>query len=163
MTGAKALLLITICSMKYTREDYERFLLAEIDAQKNEYQDLVFTRALVLKARGEIFVGRYLSVQGDGMLIFKVRNSDSILERIPIGPPATSRMRWAATRTGGIFPGQIFAKIINAVIQMLIAHGYQSTTTRIFALSASKASPWILQACWKKTSQLSRSAPRTHP
>ena len=78
MTGAKALLLITICSMKYTREDYERFLLAEIDAQKNEYQDLVSTRALVLKARGEIFVGRYLSVQGDGMLIFKVRNSDSM-------------------------------------------------------------------------------------
>lgn len=64
--------------MKYTREDYERFLLAEIDAQTNEYQDLVSTRALVLKARGEIFVGRYLSVRGDGMLIFKVRNSDSM-------------------------------------------------------------------------------------
>lgn len=78
MTGAKAQLLTAICKMKYTREDYERFLLAEIDAQKNEYQDLVSTRALVLKARGEIFVGRYLSVQGDGMLIFKVRNSDSM-------------------------------------------------------------------------------------
>lgn len=64
--------------MKYTREEYERFLLAEIDTQKKEYQDLVCTRALVLKARGEIFVGRYLSVQGDGMLIFKVRNSDSM-------------------------------------------------------------------------------------
>lgn len=64
--------------MKYTREDYDRFLLAEIDAQKDEYQDLVSTRALVLKARGEIFVGRYLSVQGDGMLVFKVRNSDSM-------------------------------------------------------------------------------------
>ena len=64
--------------MKYTREDYERFLLAEIDAQENNYKDLVCTRALVLKARGEIFVGRYLSVQGDGMLIFKVRNSDSM-------------------------------------------------------------------------------------
>lgn len=64
--------------MKYTRTDYERFLLAEIDAQKNNYQDLVCTRALVLKARGEIFVGRYLAVQGDGMLIFKVRNSDSM-------------------------------------------------------------------------------------
>lgn len=64
--------------MKYTREDYVRFLLAEIDAQKDEYQDLVSTRALVLKARGEVFVGRYLSVQGDGMLVFKVRNSDSM-------------------------------------------------------------------------------------
>ena len=67
-----------ICSMKYTRAEYERFLLAEIDAQKKEYRDLVCTRALVLKARGEIFVGRYLSVQGDGMLIFKVRNSNSM-------------------------------------------------------------------------------------
>ena len=64
--------------MKYTRDDYDRFLLAEIDAQQEEYQELVCTRALVLKARGEIFVGRYLSVQGDGMLIFKVRNSDSM-------------------------------------------------------------------------------------
>ena len=64
--------------MKYTRAEYERFLLAEIDAQKKEYRDLVCTRALVLKARGEIFVGRYLSVQGDGMLIFKVRNSNSM-------------------------------------------------------------------------------------
>lgn len=78
MTGAKALLLTTICEMKYSREDYEHFLLTELDAQKNEYQDIVSTRALVLKARGEIFVGRYLSVQGDGMLIFKVRNSDSL-------------------------------------------------------------------------------------
>ena len=78
MTGAKVPLLTAIYSMKYTREEYERFLLAEIDAQKKEYQDLVCTRALVLKARGEIFVGRYLSVQGDGMLIFKVRNSDSM-------------------------------------------------------------------------------------
>ncbi len=78
MTDVKAPLPIAICSMKYTREDYDRFLLAEIDAQKDEYQDLVSTRALVLKARGEIFVGRYLSVQGDGMLVFKVRNSDSM-------------------------------------------------------------------------------------
>ena len=78
MTGAKVPRPIEICSMKYTREEYERFLLAEIDTQKKEYQDLVCTRALVLKARGEIFVGRYLSVQGDGMLIFKVRNSDSM-------------------------------------------------------------------------------------
>lgn len=78
MTGVKARPPIVIYNMKYTREDYERFLQAEIDAQKNEFQDLVCTRALVLKARGEIFVGRYLSVQGDGMLIFKVRNSDSM-------------------------------------------------------------------------------------
>ena len=78
MTGVKVPLPTAICSMKYTREEYERFLLAEIDAQKKEYQDLVCTRALVLKARGEIFVGRYLSVQGDGMLIFKVRNTDSM-------------------------------------------------------------------------------------
>lgn len=67
-----------ICSMKYTRKEYERFLLTEIDVQKKKYQDLVYTRALALKARGEIFVGRYLSVHGDGTLIFKVRNSDSM-------------------------------------------------------------------------------------
>ena len=64
--------------MKYTREEYDRFLLAEIDAQKKGYEDLVCTRALVLKARGDIFVGRYLSVKGDGMLVFKVRNSDTM-------------------------------------------------------------------------------------
>ena len=64
--------------MKYTRAEYDRFLLAEIDAQKEDYEDLVCTRALVLKARGDIFVGRYLSVKGDGMLIFKVRNSDAM-------------------------------------------------------------------------------------
>ena len=61
--------------MKYTRNDYDCFLLAEIDAQKKDYMDLVCTRALTLKARGDVFVARYLSIQGDGMLIFKVRNS----------------------------------------------------------------------------------------
>ena len=69
---------IATCNMKYTRTDYTRFLLAEIDAQKKDYQDLVHTRALVLKTRGDVFVGRYLSVQGDGILIFKVRNTDSM-------------------------------------------------------------------------------------
>ena len=64
--------------MKYTRTEYDRFLLAEIDAQKEDYEDLVSTRALVLKARGDIFVGRYLSEKEDGMLIFKVRNSDAM-------------------------------------------------------------------------------------
>ena len=68
----------TTCNMKYSRTDYDSFLLAEIDAQQKDYQDLVCTRALVLKARGDVFVGRYLSTQRDGMLIFKVRNSDSM-------------------------------------------------------------------------------------
>lgn len=69
---------IATCSMKYTRTDYDLFLLAEIDAQKKDYQDLVYTRALVLKTRGDVFVGRYLSVQGNGMLIFKVRHTNSM-------------------------------------------------------------------------------------
>lgn len=64
--------------MKYLREEYERFLLTEIDAQQNTYNDIVCTRALTLKDRGDIFVGKYLAEQGDGIMIFKIRRSASM-------------------------------------------------------------------------------------
>lgn len=64
--------------MKYTRKDYENFLNTELDAQVKEYEQIVCTKALVLKERGEVFVGRFLKFQPNGMAVFKVRNSDNM-------------------------------------------------------------------------------------
>ena len=64
--------------MKYTRKDYESFLNTELEAQVKEYEQVVCTKALVLKERGEVFVGRFIKLQPNGMAIFKVRNSDNM-------------------------------------------------------------------------------------
>lgn len=64
--------------MKYTRKDYENFLNTELEAQVKEYEQIVCTKALVLKERGEVFVGRFIKLQPNGMAIFKVRNSDNM-------------------------------------------------------------------------------------
>lgn len=64
--------------MKYTRKDYENFLNAELETQMKEYEQVVCTKALVLKERGEVFVGRFIKLQPNGMAIFKVRNSDNM-------------------------------------------------------------------------------------
>lgn len=64
--------------MKYTRKDYENFLNAELETQMKEYEQIVCTKALVLKERGEVFVGRFIKLQPNGMAIFKVRNSDNM-------------------------------------------------------------------------------------
>ena len=64
--------------MKYTRQDYENFLNTELETQIKEYAQVVRTKALVLKERGEVFVGRFIKFQPNGMAIFKVRNSDNM-------------------------------------------------------------------------------------
>lgn len=64
--------------MKYTRKDYENFLNAELETQMKEYEQIVCTKALILKERGEVFVGRFIKLQPNGMAIFKVRNSDNM-------------------------------------------------------------------------------------
>lgn len=64
--------------MKYTRKDYENFLNTELETQVKEYEQVVCTKALVLKERGEVFVGRFIKLQPSGMAIFKVRNSDNM-------------------------------------------------------------------------------------
>ena len=60
------------------RKDYENFLNTELETQVKEYEQIVSTKALVLKERGEVFVGRFIKLQPSGMAIFKVRNSDNM-------------------------------------------------------------------------------------
>lgn len=64
--------------MRYSRKDYENFLNTELETQVKEYEQIVRTKALVLKERGEVFVGRFIKLQPNGMAIFKVRNSDNM-------------------------------------------------------------------------------------
>lgn len=64
--------------MKYTRNDYENFLNTELETQVKEYEQVVCTKALLLKERGDVFVGRFIKLQPSGMAIFKVRNSDNM-------------------------------------------------------------------------------------
>lgn len=64
--------------MKYTRKDYENFLNTELETQVKEYEQIVSTKALILKEQGKVFVGRFIKLQTNGMAIFKVRNSDKM-------------------------------------------------------------------------------------
>lgn len=64
--------------MKYTRKDYENFLNTELETQVKEYEQVVCTKAQILKERGEVFVGRFIKLQSSGIAIFKVRNSDNM-------------------------------------------------------------------------------------
>lgn len=64
--------------MKYTRKEYENFLNAELETQVKEYEQVVCTKALVLKERGEVFVGRFVKLQPNGIAIFKVLKSDNM-------------------------------------------------------------------------------------
>jgi rRNA-processing protein FCF1 len=64
--------------MRYTRVDYENFLNTELETQMTEYERLVETKAIVLKNRGDVFVGRYQTMQPNGIAILKVRVSDNM-------------------------------------------------------------------------------------
>mgnify|MGYP003508647681 FL=1 len=64
--------------MRYTRNEYENFLSLELETQVKEYEQVICVKANVLKERGEIFVGRYIKMQPNGIAIFKVRNSDNM-------------------------------------------------------------------------------------
>jgi len=64
--------------MKYTRKNYEDFLNAELQAQIQGYEQIANTEAVVLKKRGDVFVGQFIKLQDNGMAIFKVRHSDDM-------------------------------------------------------------------------------------
>ena len=64
--------------MYYTRESYTNFLDTEINAQIRDFEQVVRTKALVLKSRGNVFVGKFQKLQDNGTAIFKVRNSDNM-------------------------------------------------------------------------------------
>lgn len=64
--------------MRYTRKDYESFLNTELEAQVKDHERVACTKALVLKELGEVFVGRFIKLQPNGMAIFKVRDSDNL-------------------------------------------------------------------------------------
>ena len=64
--------------MKYSRQDYINFLCTELEAQKNSYEQIVRTKATVLKDNGEVFVGIFQRINEAGFAIFKVRNSENM-------------------------------------------------------------------------------------
>ena len=64
--------------MYYTRESYTNFLDTEINAQIRDFEQVVRTKALVLKSRGNVFVGKFQKLQDNGTAVFKVRYSVSI-------------------------------------------------------------------------------------
>lgn len=67
--------------MMYDRKEYERFLNAEFRVQKDQYENLIKTKALVLKSNGDVFVGKFLKFQDNGVAVFKVRYSDNMPRR----------------------------------------------------------------------------------
>lgn len=64
--------------MKYTREEYVKFLCTELEAQEKSYEQIVKTKATVLKDNGEVFVGMFQRINEAGFAVFKVRNSESM-------------------------------------------------------------------------------------
>lgn len=64
--------------MKYARQEYVRFLGTELEAQKKSYEQVVKTKAIVLKDNGEVFVGMFQKINEAGFAIFKVRNSENM-------------------------------------------------------------------------------------
>ena len=64
--------------MKYIRKQYQDFLSTEIETQVNGYEQIVNTKAMVLKNRGDVFVGMFLKINEQGFAIFKVRQSDKM-------------------------------------------------------------------------------------
>ena len=64
--------------MKYTREEYVKFLCTELEAQEKSYEQIVKTKATVLKDNGEVFVGMFQRINEAGFAVFKVRNSENM-------------------------------------------------------------------------------------
>ena len=56
--------------MKYERQEYVRFLCTELEAQEKSYEQIVKTKATVLKVNGEVFVGMFLRINEAGFAIF---------------------------------------------------------------------------------------------
>ena len=64
--------------MKYSRKQYQDFLSTEIETQVRGYEQIVNTKAMVLKDRGDVFVGMFIKINEQGFAIFKVRESDKM-------------------------------------------------------------------------------------
>lgn len=64
--------------MKYSRCEYERFLYTEIETQQRNFDQIINTKAKVLKERGSVFVGLFQGYGKNGMPIFKVRNAENM-------------------------------------------------------------------------------------
>lgn len=64
--------------MKYTRQEYVKFLCTELEAQEKSYEQTVKTKATILKDNGEVFVGLFQRINEAGFAVFKVRNSENM-------------------------------------------------------------------------------------
>lgn len=64
--------------MRYNRKQYQDFLSTEIETQVRGYEQIVNTKALVLKNRGDVFVGMFIKINEQGIAIFKVRQFDKM-------------------------------------------------------------------------------------
>lgn len=64
--------------MRYNRKQYQNFLSTEIETQVRGYEQIVNTKAMVLKDRGDVFVGMFIKINEQGFAIFKVRQSDKM-------------------------------------------------------------------------------------
>lgn len=64
--------------MRYNRKQYQDFLSTEIETQVRSYEQIVNTKAMVLKDRGDVFVGMFIKISEQGFAIFKVRESDKM-------------------------------------------------------------------------------------
>ncbi|MBR5831032.1 MAG: AAA family ATPase [Bacteroidales bacterium] len=64
--------------MRYTRDEYERFLSTELDTQQRDFEQIKNTKAITLKERGDVFVGLFQGYGKNGIPIFKVRNTENM-------------------------------------------------------------------------------------
>lgn len=64
--------------MRYTREEYEKFLSTELETQQRDFEQIENTKAIALKERGDIFVGLFQGYGKNGIPIFKVRNAENM-------------------------------------------------------------------------------------
>lgn len=63
--------------MKYRRIDYLNFLNAEFEKNKNDFEQLVSTKAIELKSQGKVFTGPFIKMDND-MAIFKIRETEKM-------------------------------------------------------------------------------------
>lgn len=64
--------------MRYTREEYEKFLSTELETQQRDFEQIENTKAVTLKERGDVFVGLFQGYGKNGIPIFKVRNAENM-------------------------------------------------------------------------------------
>ncbi|MDD5996580.1 MAG: AAA domain-containing protein [Bacteroidales bacterium] len=64
--------------MRYTRDEYERFLSTELETQQRDFEQIENTKAITLKERGAVFVGLFQGYGENGIPIFKVRNDENM-------------------------------------------------------------------------------------